>query len=150
MSSFLVSDDCVRRVLTERVPATLRFAQRELIAEALRAEGCPLRARAVLVGHATDGDRARAMRALLVLNTLALAERYPGREHAEPEPAPWMDVRGDVPLAAQFKAAQSLRYQCAEGAAAETLLYRALDRYAQALAEELASEHPDYKAAPWG
>jgi hypothetical protein len=95
-------------------------------------------------------------RALFAMNNEAICQRYPRMRDTIHDfqdysfkDIPYMQTRAD--LVECYKAAQCLRYQCAEGDVPETNpLFEELGKVILELQERIVAELDEYKAAAWG
>lgn len=156
MSAFVVSDDCMKRVVLA-ICARNRYGQ-----IVPRFDGI----------HTQDENAATEIgRRLFTLNIEAVFQRYPDtQDKPENMPGP-VDSSGKSTAlkdAARFvgprrlttyatetlvdsvKAMRCLGYQCAEGDIPETKLYRELREAIGAVACEIVDRMPAYEKASWG
>lgn len=84
---------------------------------------------------------------MYAMNVRAVNGRYGDDTPEGPYAFGGGNLRGRI---ATYKALRCYLYQCSEGDVPEEPLYKALDTWAQRLADEIISALPEYEAAPWG
>lgn len=133
MSAFIISEECMRRVVTSILDA-----------RGQRCWGAPKSMGGVLLDAPDAADCLAA--ALYGLNARAVYQRY---WHEEPIPEYAHRSLASTPLEAH-KAVCCLLYQCAEGDVPQTRLYLELAAFRNWLAETIVCALPDWQRAPWG
>lgn len=97
----------------------------------------------------SEDDLQALANALYALNVRAVDGRY-----RETNPTPFhrftLSPNFDGQGIARVKAAQCLRYQCAEDATISDPLYVALDAFVERCLSKINMKGPEYQAAAWG
>jgi hypothetical protein len=132
MSAFIVSTDCMHRVV-------------DAIMEDHRRNSEPF------AGIPKESPDAADMigRQLFQLNRRAVLDRYPGDEEYAAVPA-YSHHPLRASKVARFKAIRCLLYQCSEGDVPESPIFKQLEDVSWDLAYTIISELPEWECADWG
>lgn len=138
MSAFMVSTDCMNRVVTTIMNRYWRAHSR------VRTFGC--------VDLAADDAGEQLGAALYGLNRDALVQRYPDTHGGDgysdvPEYRFEFSQAGEV---ARYKALRCLLYQCSEGDVPESVLYQELEALAHWQAAEIVAGLHSWDISDWG
>lgn len=138
MSAYIVDDATIHKVLTH-LNSTRESWERQPFEQ---------------LGYnpASDDDMDRLAADLHILNCDAIDNRYSKGTAASDTAGKTLPCWKHVPAKriAVYKAAQCLRYQCAEGDNTERPLFIALDEFIDRLASSIINHMPEYQEAKWG
>lgn len=81
------------------------------------------------------------------MNHAAVNWRYSEDHHPDPLTIKWQP---GITAGTALKYLHCLRYQCSEGTIPDSPRYKFLQDLCQTIAENLATQNPDYQRAPWG
>lgn len=140
MSSFLVSDSCINKIVSYLNRRADRFQW------AFRSNGIDL---------SNSDDLAKLAGQLYQLNCDALDARYgqgTAARDTEGRPAEFPFQFTPTTGVAALKAIQCWSYQCSEGDVDQRPLFKTMQTVRLALAEDIVKEYAakDYEAASWG
>lgn len=138
MSSFIVSNKCINRIVTKLYINKDRdyvYHFREL-AKILKIDSSAL-------SEQTIGE------ALFKMNCKAVGARY-GKFKDMVSEAYKYEPMFNISLIQTYKDIQSLTYQCSEGKIPETRLYKWLKEFQHSVASNIIYALPEYDQASWG
>lgn len=144
MSSFLVSDACINRIVS-----FLYWDNNEYYSEMWRRKLQD-------IGYdLTDDDSVQSRpetflgRGLLKVNMKAINIRYPG-SHKNLKNPPYIYNSRTVTIYQALKSMECWLYQCSEGAAEKEPLYKFIHGVIQDVRSIIINKIPEYEKAEWG